>query len=298
MTSETYTNHLTGMICPQCEDEILAALLHTRGIISASASYRRSSVSIVYDPELTDPATLERVLENTGYPAGGNGKAGLVSDLASLFSLLLLCFLIPFLTGLVKLPAQTAVTLPALFLTGFFTSVHCIGMCGGIMLTQKNVVVYNGGRLLGYTLAGAVIGFFGAFISYDGAAKSMLFTVSGTLVVMVGLKQWGAGFLRKLSLALQTPCRFHGKAPLLVGLATALMPCGALSAAWLCAASAGSAPGGAAAMLAFGLGTQPLMLLFGSVGKFLPRKYNKYILRAGAVLITALGLQLVFKGLF
>lgn len=297
MTTETYTNHLTGMICPQCEDEILSALLYTRGVVSASASYRRSSVSISYDPELTCPAKLEQALESCGYPPGGSGRAGLVSDLVSLAALILLCVLIPFLTGLVKLPVQTAATLPALFLTGLFTSVHCIGMCGGIMLTQKNVLLYNGGRLMGYALAGALFGLFGSFISYDSAAKSMLLTVSGMLVVTVGLKQWGIGFLRKLSLALQRPCRFQGKAPLLVGLATALMPCGALSAAWLCAASAGSALKGAAAMLAFGLGTQPLMLLFGSFGKFLPKKYNKYILRAGAVLIVALGLQLVFKGL-
>ena len=61
--------------------------------------------------------------------------------------------------------------------------------------------------------------------------------------------------------------------------------------------AAGSLARGAAYMLAFALGTAPAMLLFGSLGALIPKKYNKYILKVSTVLIIALGLALMLKGL-
>ena len=75
------------------------------------------------------------------------------------------------------------------------------------------------------------------------------------------------------------------------------MPCGALASMWLFAAASGSALKGAEIMFSFGLGTCAVMLLFGVFGAFLPAKYNKYILKVGTVLIVALGLILMTKGI-
>ena len=90
----------------------------------------------------------------------------------------------------------------------------------------------------------------------------MLLTVSGLLVVLIGLRMWGVPFLRRISPELTRPCRFRGKA-FAAGLLTGLMPCGALSSMWIFAASSGSWASGAASMLAFGAGTCVFMLLFG-----------------------------------
>ena len=57
-----------------------------------------------------------------------------------------------------------------------------------------------------------------------------------------------------------------GKGLLLIGLMNGLMPCGPLQAMQLCALSAGSWWMGGLSMLAFALGTTPLMLGFGLVG--------------------------------
>ena len=56
------------------------------------------------------------------------------------------------------------------------------------MLTQKNAVAYNAGRLFSYTVVGAVFGAIGTVITYDMQFKSMLFTICGGLVVIIGLK--------------------------------------------------------------------------------------------------------------
>ena len=91
--------------------------------------------------------------------------------------------------------------------------------------------------------------------------------------------------------------KFRRQTPLLVGLLTGLMPCGALYAAWLCAMSSGSAARGAQLMLAFALGTVPLMLLFASLGALLPRGWTKYLRKLGAVLVTSMGLKMLLGGL-
>ena len=124
----------------------------------------------------------------------------------------------------------------------------------------------------------------------------MLLTVSGLLVVLIGLRMWGVPFLCRISPELTRPCRFRGKA-FAVGLLTGLMPCGALSSMWIFATSSGSWASGAVSMLAFGAGTCVFMLLFGLLGTFLPKRYNKYLLKSSTILIVALGLRLMTNGI-
>ena len=58
-----------------------------------------------------------------------------------------------------------------------------------------------------------------------------------------------------------------------------------------------SAAYGAESMLAFALGTAPLLFLFGALGALIPKKWNKYFLKASAVLVTAMGLKMLIMGL-
>ena len=83
----------------------------------------------------------------------------------------------------------------------------------------------------------------------------------------------------------------------MIGLLTGLMPCASLHAMWLHAVSGGSAVYGAETMLAFALGTAPLLFLFGALGALIPKKWNKYFLKASAVLVTAMGLKMLITGL-
>ena len=267
------------MICPQCEDEIARKITHRRGILTCRASYRKSCVLAEYDPDIISADEIKAALSDIGYPVG-SGKSGLISDMIGAASVIVLYFALPWLTGLVNVPG-----------------VHCIGMCGGIMLTQKNAVAYNAGRLLSYTALGAMFGALGTVITYDAQFKSMLFTICGGLVVIIGLMMWGVPFLRQISPELTKPCRFKGGRPLVIGLLTGLMPCGALASMWLFAAASGSAAKGAESMFAFGLGTCVFMLAFGAFGALVPAKYNKYILKVSTVLIVSLGLILLSMGI-
>lgn len=185
MSHERFDRKVDGMICPQCEDEIAHRLLHTRGILSCTASYRKSTVTANFDPDILLAEDIERILAATGYPVG-DGRSGRRADAIALVLVACLYFAIPAITGLVKTPnAERGVGFGALFVIGLLTGVHCIGMCGGILLAQGNAPLYNGGRLLSYTLMGAVFGALGKYISYDLQVRSMLLTVSGLLVVLI-----------------------------------------------------------------------------------------------------------------
>ena len=296
MYDETITLKLDGMICPSCEDEVCSALLHTRGIIDADASYRKSEVTIKYNPDIVDIEKIKDVLSSSGY-SEGNGKGGIISDIISAVAVLVLFFAIPFLTSLIHIPhVEYGASFISLFLIGLLTGVHCIGMCGGIMLTCKGGITYNLFRLLSYTLMGAVFGLTGKIFSYDSTFQSMLHTMCGIAVLIAGLIMWGVPFLRNIAPAFIKPCSFKGGSAL-VGLLTGLMPCGALSAMWAFSASTLSPLNGAVSMFAFGLGTCIFMIIFSLFGIFIPKKYNKYLLRTSTVLIVALGLILIKKGL-
>ena len=120
-----------------------------------------------------------------------------------------------------------------------------------------------------------------------------------------GLSMWGViPGLRALSPRLPGACelpknvrrRYIGK-PLIIGLLTGIMPCGASYAMWVYSMGTGSAARGAVTMLVWSLGTVPLMLIFGSIGAFIPAKYSKWMIKISAVFVAALGLLMLTKGI-
>ena len=271
--------------------------------------------------EKTVGDTLRQVLTDTGYPPSTHGMGGIVVDLICLVLVGVLYWGLPKLLMLVKVPALADnASLGLVFLVGLLTSTHCIGMCGGILLAQTTdargvtgrskrgliaSAAYNGGRVVSYTAVGAACGALGAVITYTPDIKSMVFTIAGALVLLIGLRM--AGILPGLrgaetelpgacSLNARTRRRFAGR-PLIIGLLTGIMPCGALSAMWLYAMSSDSALRGALVMLVFSLGTVPLLFAFGALQSFLPRGWMKYIVKGSAVLVVTLGLSMLVKGI-
>lgn len=172
----------------------------------------------------------------------------------------------------------------AAFLSGLLGGAHCAAMCGGIatgFATRQTggwwtAAQPNLGRIAGYTLAGAIVGGFGSALlevaQLPGLTLFLRASV-GVVLILAALRLLGhrgrLGFLavpgnrfwqylRPLQsrlLPADTATRRIG-----LGLLWGWMPCGLqmtlLTAAWLQA----SALHGATTMLAFGLGTLPVML--------------------------------------
>lgn len=175
--------------------------------------------------------------------------------------------------------------LVAAVLLGFFSSTHCIGMCGGIMgaLTMavsaerrvqriSIVVSYNLGRIASYTFMGALAGFFGYWLLAAGAGQ-WLRILAAVLLLLMGLylaNWWRAlTWLEKLGQGLWRWLNPLGKKLLpvrsapqgfLLGVLWGWLPCGLVYTALTYAMAQSGALMGALTMLAFGLGTLPAVL--------------------------------------
>ena len=302
------------MICRSCADIIEDTLFSTRGVISAHVNYFKGMALVEYDPDIITLSGIEAAIEKSGYPAGDN--AGINGLLVDIICLLVTSALVFLLLQIKSNPAELITSGSSyflIFLTGLLTSTHCVAMCGGIMLSQnggnspfKRSLLYNSGRALSYTILGFIFGALGTVITYSLKTKSIIFTLAGVLVVFNGLKMWGAfkGF-DFLAVSQINPCELvtgikknHiNSKPFIIGVLTGLMPCAPLYSMWLCAMGCGSPFKGAAIMLVFSLGTLPLMFILGSLKALIPAKYSKYMLRGGAILILAMGIGMMIKGL-
>ncbi len=181
------------------------------------------------------------------------------------------------------------------FLTGLFGGVHCFGMCGGIVgaLTlgtsekdKKNSafiinIGYNLGRISGYIVAGAIVGFLGSsLVDLTGiqTAKQVLAVIASLFMIALGLYLAGlwngiakiesiGGVLWKRIQPLTKrfiPVKsFQQAVPL--GFLWGWLPCGLVYTALIWTLSAGGAIEGALIMLAFGLGTLPNLLAIGVI---------------------------------
>lgn len=204
--------------------------------------------------------------------------------------------------------------LGAALVAGLLGNLHCGAMCGGIAVglgsagppdrAVYRAVASNAGRVIGYTVMGAVAGGLGGgllgLLGIDGLGTALRSAVGLVLLWMALRMAWPRWAARALPLPalplwawlapLRTRLPVDGALrPWLLGLLWGWLPCGLsltlLSAAWLQA----SALHGALTMLAFGIGTLPLMTLLGWSGTRLHGGVTSWRY-AGAVLVGGSGL--------
>lgn len=210
-------------------------------------------------------------------------------------------------------------TLSAAFLVGLLGGVHCIGMCGGIVAALSGsldaglrasrgrflgaVLAYNSGRIASYSLAGLVLGLLGQPVSVlepmTGWPLGRVF--SGVFMVLLGiylagwwpvlrpLEQAGSALWRRVEPFGRRfiPIRNAGQA-LMLGLVWGWLPCGMVYAVLAMALASGSWQYGGLVMLAFGLGTLPLMVAMGFAFGTLARRLQGRIIRTLAGIVVLL----------
>lgn len=205
------------------------------------------------------------------------------------------------------------------FSIGLLGAIHCVGMCGGLIMACgmrcgggfSFSLAYNAGRVLTYTLLGFLMGFLGkALITAGllGKFQSALPVVAGGLMIFIGLDMLGllpegvGKFFSKLfPLALHNQLaknriKKERPAAFFLGMANGLIPCGILYAVGARAAAAADPLKGMLLMASLGAGTFLPLLFTGSLTGFLGRMKNNIITALSSVLIIALGLKSIFHG--
>jgi sulfite exporter TauE/SafE len=201
-------------------------------------------------------------------------------------------------------------TLFAALLAGLATSLHCVGMCGPIACGVGTLArtegerlaaasIYHGLRLMSYGMIGAICGALGRQPLkwfFDSPAVLLPWVMVAVLLMMaLGLdkKVPRPAVLNRLTARARFKAsRFSAAGgAATIGLLTPFLPCGPLYVVFGIALLSGSAVKGAELMLAFGLGTVPLLWLaqhqFHRIrARLTPLAMNR--LRRGLSLATAL----------
>lgn len=209
-----------------------------------------------------------------------------------------------------------AVNTPAAaFVAGLVTSLHCAGMCGPLacLLTPAKGeradaalvhTSYHGSRLAAYAVLGAVAGGIGAapaafFNTPVARALPWVMVVYFVFVAFkLGHRLPRLALLGRVQLAVRAWARGRPAAQVAatMGAATPLLPCGPLYFLIAMAGFAGSAVRGAELLLAFGLGTVPLLWFAqANVGWLRARLSPVNLGRARTGLALAAALVLVWR---
>ena len=189
--------------------------------------------------------------------------------------------------------------LGAAALMGLVGSLHCVGMCGPFALScggrASHVAAWQAGKLVTYSALGAVAGFTGAVLPGPAWLPQIF---SAVLIVWFGAAM--AGLLPEPTVQLPGLTRFATRAAgkrdvgsrLVFGAANGLLPCGLVYAALGLAIASGEAATGALAMIAFGLGTVPLLTTVAFSAHRILHQHPR-ARRALAVVATLAGLWVV-----
>ncbi|MHB1652832.1 MAG: urease accessory protein UreH domain-containing protein [Desulfitobacteriaceae bacterium] len=301
---------IEGMTCQSCVMKVSKAIFSVPGATAVNVSLSSQKASFTLSGQKT---TIEEVLgaiEKAGYGASLDKKF----DWFYVWGFLVLVILMMASNRLKSYePSLSGASYGLLFIIGLFTSVHCVGMCGGITLSQVSggqsfrirsfsLAQYHLGRILSYTLVGAVLGGIGAFASPSERLRGILTVIGGlgmTLFALAGIAPQWFGKIRLPDFAAGRARAegLFGHSSWGIGFINGFVPCGPLQGMQLFALASGSAWRGGLSMLVFSLGTIPILLGFGTFVTLLSAKFRSRLVKLGLLFVLLLGLMMVMRGM-
>jgi sulfite exporter TauE/SafE len=217
-------------------------------------------------------------------------------------------------------------------LIGIWSTGHCLAMCGGLalaagqlsrqqlrypkLLRAMEMLTWQLGRVLSYSLIGFLVGGFGAFfLEYAALAglRVLGFVAANLMLIALGLHvaQWWSGIIQierlgellwrwiaphataTLAPAMprhREPIRALGRA-LRAGAIWGWLPCGLVYSMLITASVSGSSSSGAMWMFAFGLGTIPALWITSMASQEMTQFFkNLWVRRTAGSLIILFGL--------
>ncbi|MFN4082366.1 MAG: sulfite exporter TauE/SafE family protein [Bacteroidia bacterium] len=202
------------------------------------------------------------------------------------------------------------------FLTGLFSSLHCVGMCGPIAFALPKKphsinkiitgrLIYNFGRIITYSLLGLVFGLFGLGLKLAGFQQSVSI-IAGVIIFISAITSivtkkvigstsifsfFNSTFIKKLF------GNASHQSMLAVGIINGFLPCGFVYIALIGSSVTQHAVSGMLFMMLFGLGTLPLMFGVSMFGQFVSQKIRNYFSKATPYLAILIALLFVLRGL-
>lgn len=205
------------------------------------------------------------------------------------------------------------------FIVGLAGSLHCIGMCGPIVIalpvfgeSQLKIftgrLLYNLGRVITYSAMGALFGLFGSRLVLFGFQQQLSIAFGSVILLYVltprSIKTKIAdNYLYKKTTNIikeqfaKLLSKKSGSSLFTFGLLNGLLPCGFVYVGIAGAVSTGSVLNGTLYMALFGLGTVPVMLVTALFGKMINLNIKRKVNRLIPVLAAILAILFILRGL-
>ena len=316
--NKNYTFHVKGMHCNACILLTESELQDHAKVLSAKSSLKTNSVKICGDfgdMSLESIAQeLTGVLTKHGYSLDVEKQIKtknwtdfkVAIPIAISFALL---FVLLQKMGIVNLVNTNNVTYGTSFVIGIIASLStCMAVVGGLVLSMsatfargsdkvKPQLLFHGGRLVSFFILGGVIGAIGAVFALN-TTTTLVFNVFIAIVMLIlGINlldvfHWAKKFQLATPKfiskhALRVSKLNHMITPLLVGIATFILPCGFTQSMQIYTLSTGSFLRGGLTMFSFALGTLPVLALisFSSLNIQSNSKAGIFFKTAGLIVI-------------
>ncbi len=323
--------NIDGMSCQSCEIKIERKFRNVPGVKRVEANSAHGTAKVVYEGAPPDLNTLRKLIVDYGYTIHDGTprvtKRPGIFELLGLFALVLLVGSLFSRLGLLKSTTSlgASVSLWAVFLLGLTAAASsCIAVSGGLLLSSaakfneryssskplsrmRPVVLFVVGRVLGYSLFGALIGLLGSALSPSPLVTGVITVFAAVYMLMMGLdmlhilpmglKKFIPRIPKELSrLVFKTEEKEHPLTPFLLGSATFFLPCGFTQALQLYALSQGSALTGGLILGIFAIGTAPALLALGWASGSLKGKLGQFFFKFSGALVIMLGLFNIQNG--
>lgn len=178
-------------------------------------------------------------------------------------------------------------------MSGRWNSIY--GQNSSIVMKSQPYLLFNIGRLISFFIFGSLLGFLGNTIKLSLTGSSILIFAISIFMIFLGLDMLGVKLWNKfnpvphkISNYIANADNFRGRfMPLLLGALTFFLPCGFTITAQSLALLSGNSLTGGLIMLAFALGTLPMLLFISifSVKFLMSSKWQKLFLTIGGIIV-------------
>lgn len=309
MSKYSYNFAVNGMHCDACAIAIPAILQQQIGVVNATADLNKRKALVEMDREITssDLLTWNKELQDLGYSLIAGETQQQLLKYPGRYYIYAISLAVIVLLGLSIMMGQPwaqtiqadALSLPGAFLIGVVASIStCMATVGGVVLAVssntnhkwRTLLSFHSARLFSFFLLGGVLGLIGSWFTYTAFTNLILNLIlgiglGGYALSMLGLNLPWQGVFPKLNLVKHQ----HGGTlmSVIIGAATFFLPCGFTQSMQFAALGSANVITAAGTMLAFAIGTLPVLVGLSLIAK-------KFVMNKHAVwLIIAVGIILL-----
>lgn len=319
------TLHVSGTHCKACKMLIEDILNEQVGIQNSQVDLKNETVTFETSSDSnvsTLMAELNEKIKSNGHTLSVERNEIVKTDNAPIWLALaiglmfLLLFFVLQKSGILNFGVDGTITPVTSFIIGLIASVSsCLAVVGGLILAlsakvakddknnKRPIYLFHIGRLVSFAVLGGVLGAIGGAFGVNITFGAVLGIIASLVMLLLGLNL--VGILQKNTIALPVGIfNFFRKiehqtlAPFLIGVGTFFLPCGFTQTMQIAALSSESFISGSLIMLAFALGTLPMLALlsFGSAS-FAQSKHAPLFFKSAGIVVIGLGLFSLLAGL-